>query len=229
MTVLRKIWYSSGSGDKYWEEIDSRYLDKTELAAAKAEINRLQQQNASLLERLAQAPSTTVPKRVPIATVPRPPASPSSLQLKPLIKRPSPPELESTPLQKAFKSKYAPPLPSQTAAASTFNIHYPDRHLIALLFHNDYEAEVRSQLEKFEIPIHDDYDHMDPNNPRNPYYDDFDQDEKECAARSAFTQRVIRAIRRLKGPVQRAVTRFFVDKGIIASVVLNELFPVKQT
>ena len=109
------------------------------------------------------------------------------------------------------------------------DIHYPDRHLVALLLHNDYEAEVRSQLEKFEIPIHDDYDPMDPNNLRNPYYDDFNQDEKECAAWSVFTQRVILAIRHLKGPVQRAVARFFVDKGIIASVVLNELFPVKQT
>ncbi|KAG1517857.1 hypothetical protein G6F46_000457 [Rhizopus delemar] len=214
---------------------------QAELAAAKAEINRLQQQNASLLERLAQAPSTTVPKRVPIATVPRPPASPSSLQLKPPTKRPPPPELESTPLQKASKSKYAPPLPSQTAAARTFSppstnqgsrvldICYPDRHLVALLIQNYYEAEVRSQLEKFEIPIHDDYDPMDPNDLRNPYYDDFDQDEKECAAWSVFTQRVIRAIRRLNGPIQRAVARFFVDKGIIASVVLNELFPVKQT
>ncbi|KAG1596801.1 hypothetical protein G6F47_007878 [Rhizopus delemar] len=242
---------------------------QAELAAAKAEINRLQQQNASLLERLAQSPSTTVPKRVPIATVPRPPASPSSLQLKPPTKRPPPPELESVPLQKASKSKNAPPLPSQTAAARTFSppstnqgfkylylpiqrrlpirqirsllrrlhinsnrvldIHYPDRHLVALLLHNDYEAEVRSQLEKFEIPIHDDYDPMDPNNLRNPYYDDFDQDEKGCAAWSVFAQRLVRAIRCLKGPIQRAVARFFVDKGIIASVVLNELFPVKQT
>ncbi|EIE80500.1 hypothetical protein RO3G_05205 [Rhizopus delemar RA 99-880] len=214
---------------------------QAELAAAKAEINRLQQQNASLLERLAQSPSTTVPKRVLIATVPHPPASPSSLQLKPPTKRPPPPELEPAPLQKASKPKYAPPLPSQTTAARTFSppstnqgnrvldIHYPDHHLVVLLIHNNYEAEVRSQLEKFEIPIHDDYDPLDPNNLRNPYYDDFDQDEKECAAWSVFTQRVIRAIRRLKGPVQRAVARFFVDKGIIASVVLNELFPVKQT
>ncbi|KAG1450419.1 hypothetical protein G6F46_010457 [Rhizopus delemar] len=70
---------------------------------------------------------------------------------------------------------------------------------------------------------------MDPNNLRNPYYDDFDQDEKGCAAWSVFAQRLVRAIRCLKGPIQRAVARFFVDKGIIASVVLNELFPVKQT
>ncbi|KAG1049029.1 hypothetical protein G6F43_008620 [Rhizopus delemar] len=209
---------------------------QAELAAAKAEINRLQQHNASLLELLAQSPSTTVPKRVSTATVPRPPASPSSLQLKPPTNRPPPPEPASAPLQKASKSKYAPSLPSQTAAARTFSplppikdTYYHDRHLVTLLIHNDYEAEVRSQLEKFEIPLHDDYDPLDPNNLRNPYYDDFNQDKKECTARRVFTQRVIRAIRRPKGPVQRAVARFFVDKGIVATVVLNELFPVKQT
>ncbi|EIE75751.1 hypothetical protein RO3G_00455 [Rhizopus delemar RA 99-880] len=85
---------------------------QAELAAAKAEINRLQQHNASLLELLAQSPSTTVPKRVSTDTVLRPPVSPSSLQLKPPTKRPPPPEPESAPLQKASKSKYAPSLPS---------------------------------------------------------------------------------------------------------------------
>ncbi|EIE90609.1 hypothetical protein G6F46_007817 [Rhizopus delemar] len=212
-----------------------------ELAAAKAEINRLQQQNASLLERLAQAPSTTVPTRVSTATVPHPSASPSSLQLKPSTKHPPSPELESASLQKAFKSKYALPLYSQMAAARTFSppstnqgnrvldIHYPDCHLVAILIHNDYEAEDRSQLEKFEIHLRDDHNPLDPNNLRNPDYDNFDQDEKECTAWGIFAQRVIRAIHRLKGPVQRAVAHFFVDKGILATVVLNELFPAKQT
>ncbi|KAG1055838.1 hypothetical protein G6F43_002232 [Rhizopus delemar] len=185
---------------------------QAELAAAKAEINRLQQQNASLLERLAQDPPTIVPTCVSTAAVSCSPASHSSLQLK-LSTKPS-------------KSKYAPPLPSQTAAAHTFgspstnqgfkylylsiqpplsirqicsllrrlhinsnrvlDIHYPDRYLVALLIHNNYEAEVRSQLEKFKIPLHNNYDSLDPNNLRDPYYDDFDQDEKECAAWSVF-------------------------------------------
>ncbi|KAG1041162.1 hypothetical protein G6F43_012152 [Rhizopus delemar] len=48
-------------------------------------------------------------------------ASPSALQLKPSTKRPPPSELESPLHQKVFKSKYAPPLPSQTAAARTFS------------------------------------------------------------------------------------------------------------
>ena len=113
-------------------------------------------------------------------------------------------------------------------SSRVLDVHYPYRHLVALLIHNDDEAKVRSQLEKFEIPLRD-YDPLDPNNLRNPDYDNFDQDEKECAAWGVFAQRVIRAIRRLKGPVQYAVSRFFVNKDILAIVVLNELFPVKQT
>ncbi|KAG1447747.1 hypothetical protein G6F46_012374 [Rhizopus delemar] len=163
---------------------------QAELAAAKAEINRLQQYNASLLEQLAQAPFTTVPTRVSTATASCPPASLSSLQLKPSTKRPPSPELESAPLQKVSKPKYAPPHPSQTAAARTFSppstnqgnrvldIHYPDCHLVALLIHNDYEAEVCSQLEKFETFLRDNHDPLDPNNLRNPDYDNFNQDEK---------------------------------------------------
>ncbi|EIE76310.1 hypothetical protein G6F46_002781 [Rhizopus delemar] len=61
---------------------------QAELAAAKAEINRLQQQNASLLERLAQDPPTIVPTCVSTAAVSCSPASHSSLQLKLSTKRP---------------------------------------------------------------------------------------------------------------------------------------------
>ncbi|KAG1150723.1 hypothetical protein G6F37_007840 [Rhizopus arrhizus] len=93
-------------------------------------------------------------------------------------------------------------------ASHVLDVHYPYRHLVALLIHNDDEAEVRSQLENFEIPLRD-YDPLDPNNLRNSDYDNFDQDEKECAAWGVFAQRVICAIRRLKGPVQWAVARFF--------------------
>ncbi|KAG1047211.1 hypothetical protein G6F43_010330 [Rhizopus delemar] len=50
---------------------------QTELAATKAEINQLQQQNASLLERLSQTSNATAPTHASTATVFRPPAFPS--------------------------------------------------------------------------------------------------------------------------------------------------------
>ncbi|EIE87683.1 hypothetical protein RO3G_12394 [Rhizopus delemar RA 99-880] len=94
---------------------------QAELAAAKTEINRLQQQNASLLEQLAELSITTAPTLVSTATISRPSAFPLSLQLKPYTKRHPSPELEFPLHQKASKSKYAPLLPSQTAAVRTFS------------------------------------------------------------------------------------------------------------
>ncbi|KAG1046560.1 hypothetical protein G6F43_010959 [Rhizopus delemar] len=102
---------------------------QAELAAAKAEINRLQQQNASLLEQLAELSITTAPTLVSTATISRPSVFPLSLQLKPYTKRHPSPELEFPLHQKASKSKYAPLLPSQTAAVRTFSPLPPTKSL----------------------------------------------------------------------------------------------------
>lgn len=64
-----------------------------------------------------------------------------------------------------------------TAVAS--DIHYSDRHLVALLIHNEDKAGFRFQLKKFEFFLRDDYDPLDPNDFQNPFYNYFDQDEKE--------------------------------------------------
>ncbi|KAG1147798.1 hypothetical protein G6F37_003809 [Rhizopus arrhizus] len=94
-------------------------------------------------------------------------------------------------------------------SSSSLDIHYPSCLLIALLIHNDYDA-------------------LNINNLRNLYYDNFDQDEKEWATCSLFSQHVVRATCHLKGLVQPTIARFFIDKVIMAAVILNELFPVKQ-
>lgn len=252
---------------------------QAELAAAKAEITRLKQQNASLIERLAHASNAAAPKK-PASTLISPPpelppptspslASQSSLQPKPPQKRPPSSDLDSPPLQKAAKLKASTLLPSQMAAARTFsvpsanhgykfiylplrrrlpigqlrshlrqlnistrrilNIHYPDCHLVALLIHNDYEVELRSQLKKFKIPIQDDYDPLDPSNLRDPEYDDWDEANRTTAARGLFLCRILHALDYLKGPVKHAVANFFANKGYLDRNDFPELFPVKKT
>lgn len=52
--------------------------------------------------------------------------------------------------------------------------HYLDCHLVVLIIHNNYEAGLHSQLKKFDIPLRDDCDSLDPNNLWDPFYDDFD-------------------------------------------------------
>lgn len=251
---------------------------QAELAAAKAEITRLKQQNASLLERLAHASNAVASKKPASTLVSNPPVSPpltspslaseTSSQPKSPQKRLPPSDLGSSP-QKAAKLKAFTPLPSQMAAAGTFsvrstnhgykflylpirrrlpigqirsrlrqlnintrrilNIHYPDRDLVALLIHNDYETELRSLLKKFEIPVQDDYDPLDPSNLRDPKYDDWDEADRTCAARGLFLCRILRALDHLRGPIKRAVANFFANKGYMDRGDFPELFPVKNT
>ncbi|KAG0784876.1 hypothetical protein G6F18_007831 [Rhizopus arrhizus] len=97
-----------------------RILLQAELVVAKAEINRLQQQNTSLLEQLAQASTTTVPTRATTATVS---CSHASLRHGNLKRLPNvlTPEREFPPLQNTSRPKRAPSLPIQTVAARTFS------------------------------------------------------------------------------------------------------------
>ncbi|CEG70487.1 hypothetical protein RMATCC62417_06376 [Rhizopus microsporus] len=236
---------------------------QAELAAAKAEITRCKQQNASLLERLAHASNAATPKKPASTLVSSPPVSPpltspsltskTSSQPKPPQKRPPSSDLDSPPLQKAVKLKASKPLPSQMAVARTFSvpsanhklrsrlrqlninahrildIHYPDRHLVALLIHNDYEDELRLQLKKFKIPIQDDYDPLDPLNLRNPDYDDLNEVNRTIATRGLFLCRILHALGYLKGPVKQSVASFFANKGYIDRGDYPGLFPVKKT
>ncbi|KAL4206396.1 hypothetical protein AB4K20DRAFT_1998931 [Rhizopus microsporus] len=48
------------------------------------------------------------------------------------------------------------------------DIHYPDHHLVVLLIHNDYEPELRSQLNKFLITVRVEYDPLDSTNLLDP-------------------------------------------------------------
>ncbi|ORE01901.1 hypothetical protein BCV72DRAFT_319794, partial [Rhizopus microsporus var. microsporus] len=109
------------------------------------------------------------------------------------------------------------------------NINYPDRHLVALLIHNDYEVELHSQLKKFKIPIQDDYDPLDPSSLRDPDYDDWDEANRTAAARSLFLGCILHSLDYLKGSVKQAVTNFFANKEYIDHNEFPELFPVKKT
>ncbi|KAG1051628.1 hypothetical protein G6F43_006181 [Rhizopus delemar] len=72
--------------------------------------------------------------------------------------------------------------------------HYLNHHRIVLTILNNYEAGLHSQLKEFEILLRDDCDPLDPNNLGGLFFDDFDQDEKECTVFNLFVQRIIRAI-----------------------------------
>jgi hypothetical protein len=42
------------------------------------------------------------------------------------------------------------------------DIHYPDSNIVALLIHNDYEDELRQQLQRFKVTIKENFNPCDP-------------------------------------------------------------------
>ena len=236
---------------------------QAELYAAMAEIVQLQQQNASLRERLTQVyPATELPA-ANLSAVARLPESP--WQRQPSHKLPFPPDSEFPSPIKVARPNITKPLPSQAAAAArTFSpssanqgfkylyvpvqrripisqlrnrirrlhinsshvldIHYPDHHLVALLIHNDYDSELRSQLNKFAITVRDEYDPLDPTNLRDPAWSKWSYQDKVDYASGTFADCLIPAIRRIRAPVQDAAARFFIEKSFFGTEAFPEIF-----
>lgn len=105
------------------------------------------------------------------------------------------------------------------------NIH---RHLVALLIHNDYKVELRSQLKKFMIPVQDDYDPLDPSNLCYSDYDDWDKANRTSVMCVLSTFCIFHALDYIKGPVKQAVANFFAKKGYIDRNEYLDLFSVKK-
>ncbi|CEG76443.1 hypothetical protein RMATCC62417_15801 [Rhizopus microsporus] len=179
---------------------------QVELSAAKAEIARPQQQNASLRGRLAQVSSATelLAANFSIVTVllshygnVNPPKNDISLQILSSLHQL---RLQGQLLRSLFQAKllllvhlapllhikalntfmflssavslsanYVADYDACISIAAVFSIYTnPDRHLVALLIHNDYESELRSQLNKLAITVRNEYDPLDPANLCDP-------------------------------------------------------------
>jgi hypothetical protein len=109
-------------------------------------------------------------------------------------------------------------------SSHVLDIHYPDRQFIALLIHNDYESEFRSQLNKLAITVRDEYDSLDPTNLRDPACFKWSHQDKADYAFGTFADRLIRAIRRIRAPVQHAVVCFYIEKDSFGTKAFPEIF-----
>ncbi|KAG1512430.1 hypothetical protein G6F53_005185 [Rhizopus delemar] len=93
------------------------------------------------------------------------------------------------------------------------DIHYPDRNIVALLIHNDYEDELRQQLQRFKVTIKEDFNPCDPQVLRDPKYADRTPAEREDLAFMHHCNRIERALQYIRTPVKFAVARYFYSKG----------------
>ncbi|EIE91859.1 hypothetical protein RO3G_16570 [Rhizopus delemar RA 99-880] len=107
------------------------------------------------------------------------------------------------------------------------DIHYPDRHVVALLVHNDYVNELRAQLERFKITIKDNFDPCDPEILRDPKYADLSTAEPANYALMHHSDRMVRALKYIRVPVKYTVARYFYSKGWISKTTLEETLPNK--
>ena len=95
------------------------------------------------------------------------------------------------------------------------DIQYSDRNLVSFLIHIVYEAEVSSQLNKFNITARDDLNPLDPSIIRNLALVNETIDCKIQPARKSFLHRIYTALQRFRAPNYNAVANFFVQSGFI--------------
>ncbi|KAG1448861.1 hypothetical protein G6F55_010438 [Rhizopus delemar] len=212
---------------------------QADLAAAHAEIRKLQQENAFLRKQLAPKPSiTNIPPSSSGCTISL--TVPSSLIVPPShIAKPkrdnSQPSL--TAIARQFSSPAKPTgfklihvpirhrLPLQQLRSNLrrlhintrqiLDIHYPDRNLVSFLIHIGYETELRLQLSKFNITVRDDFDPLDPSIILDPTLVNEPIDHKVKHARKAFLHRICVALRRFRTLIYNAVANFFVQSDLI--------------
>ncbi|KAG1056914.1 hypothetical protein G6F43_001222 [Rhizopus delemar] len=97
----------------------------------------------------------------------------------------------------------------------TLDIHYSNRNLINFLIHIGYETELRSQLNKFNITVRDDFYPLDPSIIRNPTPVNESIDRKVQSAHKAFLHRICDVLVRFRPPIYNAVANFFVQSGLV--------------
>ncbi|KAG1052341.1 hypothetical protein G6F43_005514 [Rhizopus delemar] len=93
------------------------------------------------------------------------------------------------------------------------DIHYPDRNIVALLIHNDYEDELRQQLQRFKVTIKEYFNPCDPQVLRESKYADRTPAEREDLVFMHHCNRIERALQYTRSPVKFAVARYFYSKG----------------
>ncbi|KAF7724074.1 hypothetical protein EC973_001407 [Apophysomyces ossiformis] len=102
------------------------------------------------------------------------------------------------------------------------DIHYPDRQVIALLIHNDFEQTLLDQLNRFGITTLT-YDPLDPVNLRDPKYKDKPTMELSQIAFEVHYDRMAKALQYIRPPVKYAVARTFAENDWIPIEHLKQL------
>jgi hypothetical protein len=108
-------------------------------------------------------------------------------------------------------------------------MHYPDRHVAALLVHDDYVNELRAQLERFKVTLKDDFDLCGPMVLDDPKYAGLSSNERANYAPMRHSGCMTRTLRYIRASVKYAVDRFFYSKRWTNKALLQDTLPSKSS
>ncbi|KAI9485274.1 MAG: hypothetical protein EXX96DRAFT_3830 [Benjaminiella poitrasii] len=107
--------------------------------------------------------------------------------------------------------------------------HYPDRNIVALLFHNNYEQGLRDQLSRLKISIKDNFDPSNPIHLHDPTLKNISQSEKEQRTFQSHCSRMERALIFIREPIKYIVARYFLLQGWITEKTAQDIYRNKPS
>lgn len=93
--------------------------------------------------------------------------------------------------------------------ARVLDVHYPDNHVVALLVHNSYAAELLDRFDKAGVKPLESFDPLDTARLRDPSFASLPEEERKTKCVDLHQQRLSRALKHIRLPVRLAVARFF--------------------
>ncbi|KAI7856313.1 hypothetical protein BDC45DRAFT_423326, partial [Circinella umbellata] len=97
------------------------------------------------------------------------------------------------------------------------DVHFPDRGVVGILIHNDFEAEFAAQLNCRGVKLFDSFDPYHPDIVRDSEYKDKSNEDRTIQAKIIFNNTCNRAINFIKTPhIKIAVARNFLQQEWIS-------------
>ena len=104
------------------------------------------------------------------------------------------------------------------------DVHFPDRGVVGILIHNDYEPDFTTQLNRRGVQLHNSFDPTHPDIVRDPAYKDKLPEERTEQAKIIFNSICNRGINFIKNPhIKLAIARNFHQKEWISECDFNSI------
>ncbi|KAG0737600.1 hypothetical protein G6F62_009641 [Rhizopus arrhizus] len=108
------------------------------------------------------------------------------------------------------------------------DIHYPDRNIVALLIHNDYEDELRQQLQRFKVTIKEGFNPCDPQVLRDLKYADRTPAEREDLVFMHHCNHIERALQYIRAQSNLPLPDIFIQRAGSANDFYKKLYQHEQ-